>query len=523
MEIDYSPFLHVLEDGSIWWRLDDAIKLGAGYLPIRDDERNLIPVLRAKNNRVRANERTLLSEFSQDHYTEAHPRLSVRDDGRYVEAHEFLKWLSQYVAQSQATIPFPNDLARAVKDTAGAPVEHSMVPPSFESLTAALEGWFDKPKDGLPDKQRHRVEVDFFPMPWDDLSPERRRSVAAQWDYQHDPAMESDRQYWWDFYIRMSVIETQIAQWEAVATPTAGDLTLKETRLAECRQELARMEHQQRQARGDYYPERKRLDDEGAASSTTRDSLGPYIAYPKALKMLFERLGAIPEEMAAWVMVGPKDGGLAAYLNANELDPPPRFCYGFGYGSTDDFDYLSPLMACWFREDDIARFEPVHRDITGKALIERWSKQPGIQPEAFIRAKIAESRLTDRHPICGLTQGTNPQNPSSPPLTSALFMLSEVKDIEAEDFSTVQDDSNSKEKVTSPEIGSTEWRRQNAQKAANTRHDQPGGSRDKQRQIKEIWASGKYSSRDICAEQECAALGMSFTAARNALKNTPDP
>ena len=73
------------------------------------------------------------------------------------------------------------------------------------------------------------------------------------------------------------------------------------------------------------------------------------------------------------------------------------------------------------------------------------------------------------------------------------------------------------------EIGSPEWRSQTARNAANKRHDQPGGSRDKQRQIKEIWATGKYSSRDLCAEQECAALAMSFSAARRALINTPEP
>lgn len=44
----------------------------------------------------------------------------------------------------------------------------------------------------------------------------------------------------------------------------------------------------------------------------------------------------------------------------------------------------------------------------------------------------------------------------------------------------------------------------------------------KRQKIREAWASGKYSSRDICAEQECAALGMSFSAARKALRNTPD-
>lgn len=64
---------------------------------------------------------------------------------------------------------------------------------------------------------------------------------------------------------------------------------------------------------------------------------------------------------------------------------------------------------------------------------------------------------------------------------------------------------------------------QNARAAANARHSKPGGSRDKRQQIRAIWMTAKYSSRDICAEQECAALGMSFSSARKALRGTPDP
>lgn len=58
---------------------------------------------------------------------------------------------------------------------------------------------------------------------------------------------------------------------------------------------------------------------------------------------------------------------------------------------------------------------------------------------------------------------------------------------------------------------------------ANLLHDQPGGSREKKMQMRELWASGKYSNRSLCAEQECAALDMSYDAARKALRNTPDP
>jgi hypothetical protein len=57
----------------------------------------------------------------------------------------------------------------------------------------------------------------------------------------------------------------------------------------------------------------------------------------------------------------------------------------------------------------------------------------------------------------------------------------------------------------------------------NKRHDAKGGSRDKANRMREIWATGKYTSRDICAEQECAGLGMSFSTARKVLRNAPGP
>lgn len=394
----------------------------------------------------------------------------------------------------------------------------------FDSLTWALEDWFDTPLSDLPHTVRQRVERDFIPMPWDSLSADERRIVALQWDYQHDPVTEQDQQCWWDFFQRKSALKKQIVGWEAVGAPTAGELAQKEKRLAELPQELARMELQERHTRGDYYPERKSLDGEGGAPSTSREPIMQYIAYPKAMKRLAERLKATPEEIAAWIFMGPKNGGLTAYLNANELDPPPQFYYGIG--SADDFDYLSPLMACWFREDDIANFEPANRYITGKVLIARWSTQPGIQPEAFIRAKITESRLMDIHPICGCTQGTFPQDASYPPMTSGLFVLSHVEKIEAEDFG--RDPVGESVSITTdpnepPVVGSPEWRTQNARAAADARHSQPGGSREKQQQLRDLWASGKYDSRDRCAEEECRALGMSFAAARRALANTPDP
>jgi len=72
-------------------------------------------------------------------------------------------------------------------------------------------------------------------------------------------------------------------------------------------------------------------------------------------------------------------------------------------------------------------------------------------------------------------------------------------------------------------LGSASWREKNARDAANVRHNKAGGSRDKRRQIREAWATGKYSSRDRCAEEEARALGISPYTARKALINAPEP
>ena len=62
-----------------------------------------------------------------------------------------------------------------------------------------------------------------------------------------------------------------------------------------------------------------------------------------------------------------------------------------------------------------------------------------------------------------------------------------------------------------------------AKAAANSLHNKPGGSREKQAAIRVIWATGKYKSRVRCAEEEYAALDMSFDAARKALRCIPRP
>ncbi|GHU34851.1 hypothetical protein AGMMS50256_29100 [Betaproteobacteria bacterium] len=60
-------------------------------------------------------------------------------------------------------------------------------------------------------------------------------------------------------------------------------------------------------------------------------------------------------------------------------------------------------------------------------------------------------------------------------------------------------------------------------KARKGRDSKPGGPAEKRKAIQAIWASGKYSTRDTCAEEEFAGLGITYKTARKALENTPNP
>jgi len=357
----------------------------------------------------------------------------------------------------------------------------------FDSLTTALEDWFDKPLCDLPEAVRERIKQDFFPMPWDDLSPDQRRSVAAQLDYQNDPATEGDRKFWWDFIERKRALEKQIAQWEAVSATTASDLEKREARLTELRRELTVMDKKQRNARNDYLDPRNKMRDTSSALGKTA-----YIPYPKALKLLSDRLNATPEEIAAWVWMGPNDGGLTTYRNANELDPPPRFYFDYYMGE----DYLAPLMACWFRKDDITNFQPADRYITGKGLVERWGKQPGIQPEAFIRAKIVESRLLDMHPTMGATQWSDGDN--FPAKETALFAVAHVEAIETEDFGNNETGSPTGTKYP-----------------GHLNHDPQMQQRANEIATELTTSTGRVPTRDIVAKKLAKELGKTFeTVAR---------
>ena len=168
---DYESYLRE-RDGAVWLLKEDALRLGAGFLPVYND-RTLSTELLAPNEQAELNLRTLLGAFNDDRLTIERPRTqfveqpgSFDGDGfTYVEAVGFLNWLGQYITQTQAkeiAITFPSELARAVKKAkARAQAAHpSANSETFDSLTIALDVQFDKPLEELPEALRQLVERD---------------------------------------------------------------------------------------------------------------------------------------------------------------------------------------------------------------------------------------------------------------------------------------------------------------------------------------------------------------------------
>jgi hypothetical protein len=219
---DYAPYLHVTDDGHIWWLRQDALRLGAGFLPACDDDQHLELILQAPNQRALVNEKNLMAALGDSRSTIAKPTAFERDGFRYVDAAEFLDWLSHYICLKQSKIEFPDELVNRVRVAlAKAAAERpAQEPKTFESLTLALEDWFDKNLDELPVALRQRVEKEFIPMSWDMLTTEQkqqlalmtpedkrrvalaaaksRRSVALQWDDRNDPSLEDRRTIGWE-------------------------------------------------------------------------------------------------------------------------------------------------------------------------------------------------------------------------------------------------------------------------------------------------------------------------------------
>ena len=431
MKRDFAEYLTVRPDGTVWWRLIDATKLGAGFVPDKDG----CSLVATKPEQI-VRQRNLFAKFVPGRASPRLPKTAAHEGHRYVEAQEFLVWLRRVLEEEEpGGMAFPGELAAAVQSAIERRKPNANSDADYVSLGATLEPWFGAVQADLPDPVWRAIEHEVFLSDWDALAPDQRRSVAQQLDNQRDPAKAGERKYWWDYGVRRYELEARIAKWETASGDSVTDMVARESALTDLRKQLAALDLVADQ----YEKATQRAAQEQSANLTRPKGKHKYIPYVRAVARWAERFDATPEEVAAWVYFGPDAGGLSAYLNANELDPPPRFFYGTALLPQEkDWDYVEPLMSCWFRETDVESFEPLSRFITGDQLVKRWAHVPAIRVEAFIAAKVRQGALSDIHPITHSTRASKAGNDVFPPLMTALFDVTAVAQVEVEEFGWVK-------------------------------------------------------------------------------------
>lgn len=281
METDYSQYLHVTEDGEIWWPLDVAIKLAAGYLPRSGDDQLPDPTLMAPGPGARANERNIVAAVHDRRNGETVPLIIRRGSGHadedsahehFVTARAFLTWVNQHLCTTNPGIRLPDDLISAVKRT------HAMqcpaeIPKAFESLAAALSGWFDKPLSDIPpEKLKVLKETDeHLYLLWDHLEKSKidshttnaayfeqlkhyaetqRRNRAEQWDYQHDPATEAQREKHFELFAELLEAKRERTRIEKMAATTPTETEARNRLFGKFDTDIERLERQIAQLEG---------------------------------------------------------------------------------------------------------------------------------------------------------------------------------------------------------------------------------------------------------------------------------
>ena len=413
------PFLGVARDGRVWWLLDDARRLAAGFVPTTD-ETGVAGQLHAPDNFARAHERMLAVAFNNHQENGGEITIYQRGQGVFVNASEFLSWLARYILDTDSAMPFPAELARAVADAESAYAKQK----PYQSAVTVLDGRFGKELAKLPKPIRKMVAEEIFPFQWDSLSEAQRRSWAAQRDLKSDPARQGEQAFWWQHASNVQKLAEDIRLLELSRTDPSPEHAENKKELARLTQELNALKLKALGVR-DLLANKGIVPRKDMATAQTK-----YVPYAVAFDILGDKYEATIEEIAMWIFCGKNDHGLDAFLNANEMTVPSRF----NFDCWDDFDYQSHLMACWFDADEIKAFVPKERYISGDTLVERWKDRSGIKVVAFIRAKIRESRLMGIHPISGATQWNYVDSTSYPAKETAIFSLLEVKEIEAADF-----------------------------------------------------------------------------------------
>lgn len=286
---------------------------------------------------------------------------------------------------------------------------------SEASLAELLSTWYEDPFERLPKHLKRLVKAEFSPLSWQDLSPEQRKMQAMAIDELESPEFRKREEYWFNLYSKLCQKERELAEISTVAATTPSEILARERALTELTSKATEI--------------RNRIRSAPRPSQTKHESKLPdpekLIPFKKAMSILKSRLGASAEELAAWVFLSPKNGGVSAYYSAERV-------YRFHFETEMDTDYVVHLFNCGFEQDAIANFTPSERFITGKELLDSFSGELEELTRKYLIARSIDGTLTDLHPISGGSDNGLKENLGLPPMEDALFSVAQIQQIAKE-------------------------------------------------------------------------------------------
>ncbi|MDT3669918.1 MAG: hypothetical protein ROZ37_06265 [Aromatoleum sp.] len=254
MNKNYDPVLHISEDKRIWWRLDDAIKLGAGYIPVGWDD-NDDPLLEPPQKQAgEVDQDLVMTAFHLAQTDGSAPAVTVRADGKFVEAREFLQWVRQSVVQRLESAKYLDELEHHIlvallRWGGGKGQTPVSVEPPYEPVSAVLSDWFETRFAELPKRHQRRVASLCFPGRWDELSSDQRRRRAVSWDYNHDPQTQADRERVEQLMIQSLFLSNEINALERLPPQTVAEIVVKDEKLKDLRERLRRLDEEEKPLR----------------------------------------------------------------------------------------------------------------------------------------------------------------------------------------------------------------------------------------------------------------------------------
>lgn len=248
---NFWQFLHVGDDGEIWWRLEDAFKLAAGFVPSGEDLENPGALLRPVSDRAAADAAALAEVFHGEASDAVSAFTAVHDGRCFAKADGFLEWASRHQSRGHGSFEQPSSLLHqvlfaklgwhAARSRREARARKVAAVPPFESLTAALSDLFHRRFLELPEAVRERVRSLIGPGIWDAMSADERRDKTLHWDYDHDPATEQDRLRAEGVPLEIVAVDREIHELEALIPQTITEKKIKDDDLKVLRERVQRL------------------------------------------------------------------------------------------------------------------------------------------------------------------------------------------------------------------------------------------------------------------------------------------